>query len=339
MKIIIDILHPAHVHFFKYFIEEMKKRKHQILVTTRNKDITLDLLDEYNIPYKKISNVQKGFFGRFIELFKRNREFYKLAKKFKPDLLISEQGPTTAIMGKILRVPSLIFWDTEVSNLTNMVCYPLANAVYTPISYTGKVNGHHITYNGYQKLAYLHPNQFKANKEVLKKYNLPENYTIIRLVSWTGNHDKKDYGFKNIKEFIEQIKKHTKIIISSEEKLPKSLNQYKLNIEYKDMHDLLAFASLFVGESATMANEAALLGTPAIYLSTSERGYINELQNKYKVVRWYKSQDKALAQTIEILDDPNAKKIWNERANKMIKEMVDLTEFMIDVVENKRWKR
>ena len=27
MKIIIDILHPAHVHFFKYFIEEMKKLK------------------------------------------------------------------------------------------------------------------------------------------------------------------------------------------------------------------------------------------------------------------------------------------------------------------------
>ena len=32
------------------------------------------------------------------------------------------------------------------------------------------------------------------------------------------------------------------------------------------------YADLFVGESATMASEYAVLGTPAIFVSTSRRG-------------------------------------------------------------------
>ena len=45
MNILVDIGHPAHVHFFKGFLGEARSRGDRIVVTTRNKEITNALLD------------------------------------------------------------------------------------------------------------------------------------------------------------------------------------------------------------------------------------------------------------------------------------------------------
>ena len=39
MKILIDINHPAHVHYFKNFIKIMEKKGHEFLIISRNKEI------------------------------------------------------------------------------------------------------------------------------------------------------------------------------------------------------------------------------------------------------------------------------------------------------------
>ena len=39
-----------------------------------------------------------------------------------------------------------------------------------------------------------------------------------------------------------------------------------MNIDPSDMHHALAFASLYIGDTQTMAAEAAVLGTPSIRL-------------------------------------------------------------------------
>lgn len=52
MRALVHITHPAHVHFFKRFIWEAKKKGPPVKVLTTNQDISLDLLDEYDIDYK-----------------------------------------------------------------------------------------------------------------------------------------------------------------------------------------------------------------------------------------------------------------------------------------------
>jgi hypothetical protein len=39
MKILIDIGHPAHVHFFKNAIRELEGRGHEVKVTARDKEV------------------------------------------------------------------------------------------------------------------------------------------------------------------------------------------------------------------------------------------------------------------------------------------------------------
>jgi predicted glycosyltransferase len=45
MKILFEVTHPAHVHFFKHTIWNLKDRGHDVFVEARDKEMTLDLLD------------------------------------------------------------------------------------------------------------------------------------------------------------------------------------------------------------------------------------------------------------------------------------------------------
>src|SRR5690606_37665377 len=69
-----------------------------------------------------------------------------------------------------------------------------------------------------------------------------------------------------------------KVLISSESQLPTDLKRFAIKGPIHHIHHLLAFADLYVGESATMASEAAVLGTPAVYVADASRGYLNDLE-------------------------------------------------------------
>lgn len=62
----------------------------------------------------------------------------------------------------------------------------------------------------------------------------------------------------------------------TESELPADLEPYRIHIPIEQMHHVQAAASLFVGESATMASESVCLATPAIYIDQVGRGYTDE---------------------------------------------------------------
>ncbi|MGZ3635963.1 MAG: DUF354 domain-containing protein, partial [Syntrophales bacterium] len=55
MKFLIDILHPKHVHFFRPLLKRWQERGHELSIVTRDKDITHQLLDLFNISYVCLS--------------------------------------------------------------------------------------------------------------------------------------------------------------------------------------------------------------------------------------------------------------------------------------------
>ena len=135
----------------------MQKKDHELMVTSRKKEMTNYLLKKYNINYKSISKISNNPVGLGLELIKRNINFLKICKKFKPDLLTGIMGPTIAPTGKIINKPSIVFYDTETAKITNSFAYPLSTKLVTPQSYRYDLGEKHIKYDGYQELAYLHP--------------------------------------------------------------------------------------------------------------------------------------------------------------------------------------
>lgn len=93
MRILIDIGHPAHVHLFKNFIFEMEGRGHQILVTARDKDVSINLLNAYGIDCIPVGKINKKKFGLIQEWIERDIKILKIARKFNPDILMGMLNP------------------------------------------------------------------------------------------------------------------------------------------------------------------------------------------------------------------------------------------------------
>ena len=66
MKILIDIGHPAHVHYFKNFIKIMQKKGNIITVSARDRECVSDLLVFEEIPFFRRGKGFNGIFGKFL---------------------------------------------------------------------------------------------------------------------------------------------------------------------------------------------------------------------------------------------------------------------------------
>ena len=61
--------------------------------------------------------------------------------------------------------------------------------------------------------------------------------------------------------------------------------KYRIKINPLDMHHVMAFASLYIGDSQTMAAEAGVLGVPFVWFNdfVGRIGYLRELEDKYEL--------------------------------------------------------
>lgn len=345
MKFIIDILHPAHVHFFRNFIKEMSSKGHRFVITAREKDCATQLLEAYGLKYELISRMSTGLAKQALELAGRTIRFLKIARSFQPDYLIGIMGPTIALAGKLLASKTVVFYNTEIAFISNFFSYPLADLVVTPSCYQRSVGRHHLTYQGYHTLAYLHPKRFTPDEGVLlsKGINSRKPYFVLRFVSWHASHDIRAKGFSSEGKdrLVEILSEKGRVYISSEEPLPSHLKPYELPMPVESLHHLLAYAQLFVGESATMASEAAVLGTHSVFISSTYRGYTDEQEKRYGLVHNFTEdqETEALAKVVELLKNPDLKAEASRSRERMLEEKIDVTAWMVDFFEQSQMLR
>ena len=338
MKILIDILHPAHVHFFRNAVREMEGMGHEVLIASRDKDLTHRLLELYRLPYLPLS--REAGSGRTLaaELISRNLKLLRLALKEKPDVMASIGGISTAQVGFLARIRNLIFYDTENATLSNLLSYPFASEVVTPDCYRGWVpRRRNVRYRGYHELAYLHPRRFTPDPEVLRRHGLdPGNpYSVVRFVSWRALHDVKARGFtpEEKLQLARTLEEHGRVYITSETPLPEQFERYRLPLPPDQIHHLLAFARLFIGESATMASESAVLGTPFVYIDIVGRGYTDEQEKAYGLGFNYRPEQ--VSESIErargiLSGNLKDSERFRESHGRMMAEKVDVTAFILE---------
>jgi predicted glycosyltransferase len=341
---LIDISHPAHVHFFKHAIQIFREHGHFVVVASRHKDITTRLLDLERIQHYPLSVApqRKNLIAFAIEMLSHCGNLYKIGKFFKPDVMLQVAGTFVAPVGCLLRCPTVVFYDTEFAKISNTISYPLASYVCTPDCYERRIRGRHIRYPGYHELSYLHPDVFTANEAVLKDNNLVSNekYFIVRFVGWAALHDYQEKGFdlKHKLKLVNMLLKYGKVLISSESPLPDQLKKYQSTVPVDKIHDVMAYSSLVIGESATMASEAAVLGVPAIFISTTSRGYTNEQECRYGLVNTFNpNQQRECLKRVEDIASQTLEQIrieFQKRRNQLLTDKKNTSEWMVEFVES-----
>ncbi len=330
MKILFDLGHPAHVHYFKYLIKLLKKNGNQVLIVAREKDVTQRLLKKYRIPYLSRGKGSKTLLGKFFYLFKANLRIYEYSIIFQPDLFISFASPYAAQIASYFNKPHIAFTDTEHAKLGIASFLPFTDIIITPKTFKGNLGHNHIKFDGYMEDAYLHPKYFKPDKNILKKLNLSdqERYVVFRLVSWDASHDFGQNGFRTdtLVELINEVKKHARVFISAENKVPKIFKKYQLSINPTEIHDVLSFAELFIGEGATMASECAIMGTPSIYMNSLSAGTLED-QEKKGILTTFNSSNGLIEKTKEILTNPKGKIETKQISLELFKNKIDINIF------------
>lgn len=342
MRVLFQLGHPAHYHLFKNTIADLQRDGHQTFILIRKKDILEDLLNAAGIPYVNI--LPSGKKSAFTLLLRLWRVFW-FALTHRVDVLVGST-PEVAQVAWLLRRRSVVMAEDDASIVPQFIqaVRPFADNYLSPVSCNnGPLENKTTHYEGFHKLAYLHPNRFSPDPSIVDKY-FPhdEPYFLLRFAQLNAYHDlsANAHGItdKIALRLIEILSPHGKVFITSERELSPELERYRLSINPLDIHHIMAFATLYIGDSQSMAVEAAMLGTPSIRFNdfAGKIGVLEELEKKYQLTIGIPSDEPLrLYKTVEeLVSNNNLCGIYHDRRAKMLEEKIDVTTFFTQFIEN-----
>lgn len=332
MNILFNISHPAHVHLFRNLIHRLYQDGHKLVVAARKKEFTSDLLQAYDIDHALLTKKGDGLAGLVRELLLQQIKLSRLVRQHDIELMIQMNGIFIAPVGRFHGIPTLAFSDTENDVWGNRISFPLCRHVFSPTCFDTEIGGewrNQIFYPGYHELAYLAPSQFSGVPE-------PEECFLVRFVGWKAGHDIGETGMCAAEKIalIRTLSRFGKVHVSSEAPLLDEMAEFACSIDPADIHRFMLKCKMVVGESATMASEAACMGIPAIFLSNTGRGYTTEQERRYGLIKHFRlNQWEEFITQVETWAGSDLRDEWQRRRWKMLEDKMDVTQWMTDLVE------
>lgn len=348
MNILIQLSHPAHFHLYKNVAKNLMDDGHKVFILIKTKDILEDLLKQSGLPYFNILKEahRKSKLGILWDMIVRDWRMWRFVKKNKIDLLT---GSTVEVaqVGWLTRKYRVNTGedDMNVVPLFPKMAGPFMGTILSPrVCNNYSLEPYSVKYESYHELAYLHPNHFVADKKVVEKYfPIDAPYFIMRFSSLNAYHDSGIRGINTeiAQRLIDILKPYGRIYITSERELEPQFEPYRIPIKTLDMHHVMAFSTLYIGDSQTMAAEAGVLGVPFVRYNdfVGRIGYLNELEDEFHLGFGIKASDKGSAEKMykvveDLLATPNLKEEWQERRQRMLSEKIDYAQFLTWLIEN-----
>lgn len=345
MRILVYLGHPAHFHNYKNTIAALKAHGHEVEVLIKKKDILEDLLQNAGIPYHNIleEGRKDSKVGIFLGVMKRAWRLNKFCGQFRPDILTGS-SVENSLIGPLRHLPVISIGEDDAEVVPNYakMTYPGATVILCPDTCDcGKWDYKTIKYSGYQELGYLHPDNFTPDRSIVAQYFDPaQPYFLMRFSGLNAHHDVGIRGINNeiAQKTIDILEPHGKVFITSERPLVGRLEQYRIVINPLDIHHVMAFADLYLGDSQTMAAEAGVLGVPFVRFNdfVGRIGYLNELENKYHLGYGIKPDDEdKLYETVkELLTMPDRKAVFQQRRRQVLSEKINFADFLTNYIES-----
>ncbi len=360
MRVLFDIVHPAHVHFYRHLHDSLRAAGHETLVVARDKEVTLALLDAFGIPYEWTGHAgAKSNLARAGELVTRDIVLTRRAVRFRPDVVLT-RNPAGVHAGRLVGAWTVYdSVDGKAAGVHFQLGAPLAHVITSPNWLDEDYGPRHRRYRGPKELAYLHPNWFRPDPGVRDELGVgpDEALFVLRFVANDAIHDADTVGLTEAQRvgLVERLAGLGRVVISAEGALPPSLEPHRHQLGPERIHHVLAAADLFVGDSGSMAAEAGVLGTPALRLSSwagPVHGYLGRMERDYGLVRCFSPDTlPAFEQALDdvLADLPAAKAAAGQAAARLVADCDDVTAWHRDLLDElmarpgsrrrRRWRR
>lgn len=343
MRILIDIGHPAHVHLFRNFYNEMKRRGHEMTVTVKEIASAKQLLDLYDIPYITLGLKSDSLYKKAVNQVLYDLRMLRLVRRAKIDMGIGS-SVTIAHVSRLSGMKSAMMDDDDdaVEPLMTSFGHPFTDLVISPDSLKGrrKKRGT-VFYPGYHELAYLHPQRFTPDPGVLADAGLSadDRFFVLRFNAFRAHHDKGAAGFsQNQKlQLVRLLEGYGRVIITTEKETPPDLAEYRISVSPEKIHSLIYYSSIFIGDSQTMASEAAVLGVPSLRCNTFAGllSSLEEEEKKYGLTYAFSPDnfERLVEKLKDLLSNPGLRAEWQAKRMAMLADKIDVTSFLVWLVE------
>ncbi|MCK4501355.1 DUF354 domain-containing protein, partial [Candidatus Babeliales bacterium] len=278
-QLLIEIGHPAHVHFFKHPIRILEEQGWNVIIHAIDKAETFELLRAEGLQFYHASR-RPSAIKNATHILPVARQIYHIVKKHEIDIMSAISGVHSSLASRLSGVPFVCFTDTEHAIEQSIFYRPTSRAIHSPRAFRKNFGKKHFKYPGYHELSYLHPNRFKPDQSFIEDTGVLDNGPpiLLRMVDWSASHDFGVAHEEWERDFVKNMMNEYRVLISVEGKIPRGLEKYRNPLPACRLHDLLAFCRVYVGAGATTASESAMLGTPAVYTNPLKLGYIQELE-------------------------------------------------------------
>jgi uncharacterized protein len=348
-KYLFFFVHPSKYYLFRHTINYLKQKGHQVDIAIIKKDVLEDLVKQEGWEYVNIfpegrrskkSRTVSIFLVTLVNFFKTIDRLHKLTKNRTYSLFITDD--CLSIIGWFKKTPVIMFIDDDFNVVKeNALLYVFATKIISPLSTNlGIFNKKKISLKGYKELAYLNPDSFTPNREIVAQFNPDfKKYVLFRFVSMTASHDTNIKGLNddNILTILNILNDKYMIYISSERPLKREFDRYRLKIKPELIGHVLYFADFLISDSQTMTSEAAVLGTPSLRFNdfVGRISSMEEKENRYGLTYGFKTNefDKMLVKVEELMQMPDLKIEWQNRRKRMLEDMEDVNKFIINVLE------
>ena len=344
MNILIDIGHPGHVHLLKNVYRQLVEKGHRIIVTVKDIPVALNLLRHYGMEYINLGKKDDSLVQKAWNQISYNYKLIRLINKYNIDLGVGS-SISLAQVSSLSRMKSIILDDDddEVQPYFVRFAHPFADTLLSPdclLNHRKKKST--LYYSGYHELAYLHPNHFTPDPNVLSELGLTREspFFVIRFNVFKAHHDAgiKGISHEQKMQLINLLKPQGKIFITTERDIDPELREYQFPISPEKMHSVLYYAKMFIGDSQTMTSEAAVLGTPSIRCNSfaNRISYLREQEYRYGLTYAYTPENFGgmLEKVKTLLSYNHLDQQWQKRRKKMLQDKINVSDFFAWFIEN-----
>ncbi|MCU4742707.1 DUF354 domain-containing protein [Natronoglomus mannanivorans] len=341
MRVLVLANTPAHVHTYRYAVERLETRGHDVLVLVRDAGCAEALAAAFELPYEVYGAHDAGPGQPFTFARQLGGQFAIIARRsvaFDPDVVFG-RGPYAAFAGTLARAPVVLVLDDEPGALNHALSSPVADCVLSPAATRRNLGPNHYTFEGFLECAYLHPDVFDPDPGIRDDLGVDpdEPYVLVRVNAHTALHDRGTRGFTDSQRraLIEELSEHATVFVSDEggdvdfEALPAR----PYDCHPARIHDVIAEADLLVADTGTVVTEAALLGTPAVRYTgteTYEFGEFAAIEAAGLAVE-FASFDATLTYALDAVTDDDAVARHRRRRDAFVADLVNPTELFVSL--------
>ena len=330
---------PAQAHVYKHAVRELRSRGHEVLVLARDYQCTVALLDFFDLPYATYGELDSTKLSLARELPRHYLSILRRVRRYDPDLIFG-MGSYAAHAGLASRTPVVLLLDSEHHGVDHALSRPFADAILTPHAFRKNLGPKHYRFRGYKECAYLHPDVYEPSPDVRDELGVgrDEQFSLVRFNAFGSHHDVGESGFSAAQRqtLVDRLAEYGPVFVSSERDdlsvSGSSVRPYDLHPAR--LHDALAEAHLLVADTATIATESALLGTPAVrsssFVGDDDFGNFLALERE-GLIDNYREFDDVLSRATDLAADSSVPERWAAKRDAYVADTVNLSDLIVRV--------